>query len=277
MRVYIPTTDKFGYKQCYGCDSLRTSITWHANRHIKEPRIILHYLCQSCYDAIIWHYKRYDKIRKDVAEKNEIVSCACGCGKQFPKYNQFGKEKKYYWASHVINDVKKTAFKEKVYVQCRCGCGQFTKHYPGRGKRISYYVNNHYQRTMKENDHNPINLNDPNIHSQRHNVLRLYSYLKKNGCAVNDALCKNAKHLYLMPLDGNHYNTDIENYVVLCDSHKLLKTFRKLTTMSEILAIKHTFYTEFKGGKRRWYQKASIPGIEMRKILSQEQGDFRRT
>lgn len=278
MRIHIPTDDRFGYKECYACGTLRPNKNWHLNRHIKEPKIILHYLCQQCYDQLIWYPTRFDKIKKQMKENKEMVYCACGCGKQMPKYNQFGAEKKYYWASHVSNDVKRTAFKQKVMVQCRCGCGQYIHHYRKSGNKVMYYVNGHYARTVKENGifEKPVNINDRDPRAQRYNILKLYGYLKKNGCVVNDAICKNSKQVHLMPLDGNSYNIDIENYVVLCSSHKLLKTFRKLTSMPEILAIKHTFYYEFKGGRRRWYQKTKLPDIQMRKVLSQEQGDFGR-
>lgn len=254
---------------------------WHLNRHIKERRIILHYLCDPCYHHLIRYPQRCNEVKKEVAEKQEIVECACGCGKTMSKYNQFGAEKKYIWSSHKLyhEEIKRNQQRRNVFIQCRCGCGRYIRHHLERGTKTVYYANGHYQKVRKEIDHNPypIDLNCSSPILQRHNVLRLYGYLRKNGCIINDAVCKNSKQVYLVPLDGNHYNIDIENYVILCNSHRLLKAFRKLTSLAEILAIKHDFYDEFRGGKRRWLQKSSIPGIEMRKILSQEQGDFRRT
>lgn len=269
MRIHIPDDDRFGYKVCYACGTLRTP-SWHANRHPKANKIILHYLCSQCFDHFIWYPQRHDpSLRADVREKlKEMTTCACGCGKQFPKYNRFGVEKKYYWASHVSNDVKRSMFKKRVFIQCRCGCGQYTRHYLERGNKTIYYCNGHHARVTKEEGNQTINLNCEDEREQRYNVLKMYGYLKKNGCIINDDICKKAGKIYLVPLDGNIYNTDIENYVVLCSSHKLLKTFRKFTTLAEILAIKHTFYERGYGktGRRRWFKAQDVPGIEMLKV-----------
>lgn len=279
MRIYIPDDDRFGYKACYACGTIRSSI-WHANRHYKQKQIILHYLCQQCYDHIIYYPQRYAEPKRQFENQEvEMTTCACGCGKTFPKYNRFGAEKKYYWASHVNNDVKRSMFKKRVFIQCRCGCGEYTRHYLERGNQTIYYINGHHARIMKEEGNRIIHLNCPVESDQRHAILSLYGYLKANGCAVNDAICKGSKQLFLVPLDGNHYNTDIENFVVLCGSHKMLKHTRKLTSLAEILAIKHTFYDQRYGAgagkRRRWYTPAEVPGIEMRKVLSEEQGHFR--
>lgn len=268
MRIHIPTNDnEFGYKSCYACGTI-TSGSWHANRHPKQKQIILHHLCQHCYDHFIWYPQRYDPLRKEFEEQPEMVQCACGCGKEMPRYNRFGVEKKYYWSSHATFDIKASMFKKRVFIQCRCGCGEFTEHYPERGSRRSWYINGHHARVLKEEGNRIVNLKCQDVSDQRRNVLKLYGYMKKNGCIVNDDICKKSGHLYLVPLDGNHYNTDIENYVVLCNSHKLLKSFRKLTSLAEILAIKHTFYEKGygTGGRRRWFKAPEIPGIEMAKI-----------
>ena len=286
MRVTVPNP-QYEYRECYACGAAATnqqdqqfSGNWHANRHTKAPQIILNYLCQKCYDHFLGYHERYAKAKQQFENNQvEMTTCACGCGKTFPKYNRFGNEKKYYWASHVINDVKQSMFKRKVFIQCRCGCGGFTRHYLDHGRQTFYYINGHYARTIKDDGNRTITLNCANPIDQRHNMLRLYGYLKKNGCVVNDAICKNAKKFFLVPLDGNHYNIDIENYVVLCNSHKLLKARRKLTTMAELQAIRHNFYNAMQGKrkKRIWYDIPKLPEIEMRKVLSQEQGDFRRT
>lgn len=255
------------------------SKSWLKNIDVKSGEVI-GWLCHRCYDTVIRYPIRHIETKKafesDTVEK---IPCACGCGKMIPKYNRFGNPKKYYWSSHKRIDVGMSKIKSMVMVQCRCGCGQYTKHYLRRGKQVMYYINGHYGKELRifHRYDTPLDLDRIlDGRDARYKAARLYGYMRQRGCMIHNDIC-GGNNLYLSPLDGNYWNFDIENWVVLCGTHKLLKQKRKLKSIPELLAVRHDFTDNPLTKKRRWFKPNIVThSPEMRKVLSTERGDYGR-
>lgn len=235
-------------------------------------------LCSSCYERIIRYKNRCEQIAKEVTLKQEMVQCACGCGKTFPKYNQFGAEKKYFWSSHAQYDYRDKQLQKKVFVQCRCGCGQYLRHYLDNGTKIMYYKTGHAAREPGGHKVNPLeSITEQTKHPDRryrHIINILYGYLKNNGCSIANDICSSGGRVYFHPIDNNWKNIDIENYIVLCGSHLHLCKNRRWGP-EELQAMSKTIVNRYKpggptGNKRRYLETVRDAYKEVKKTTRRD-------
>lgn len=71
---------------------------------------------------------------------NPIVSCACGCGKEFLKYDSIGRERTYARGGH--GRKRKHYFDLTIKVKCACGCGGMFSKFDKWG-RIRRFISGH--------------------------------------------------------------------------------------------------------------------------------------
>lgn len=85
-------------------------------------------LCASVADHRFRHRKDSSN-RRAPGQDNPTISCACGCGVAFARFDSSGRPRKF-----VSGHNKQSA---KVSVLCGCGCGEHTK--PGSAYRAGHH------------------------------------------------------------------------------------------------------------------------------------------
>ncbi len=75
-------------------------------------------------------------------EPNPIIKCACGCGREFEKYDATGRPRKY-WTSCRIKGPKIPL--DETIIECACGCGTKIKRMDS-SRRIRKFVSGHNAR-----------------------------------------------------------------------------------------------------------------------------------
>ena len=68
-------------------------------------------------------------------EPNEIISCACGCGERFPKFDQANRPRQFI-SGHNTPVVQLPAM-------CSCGCGKRLKRFNPKRVGLPQYVSGH--------------------------------------------------------------------------------------------------------------------------------------
>lgn len=79
------------------------------------------------------------------AKGGELVGCACGCGKFRPKYDKWGKERRFI-LGHQNPRTSPRHSEERV--ECACGCGQLRRKFDKCGKRRRFILNHDKKATM---------------------------------------------------------------------------------------------------------------------------------
>jgi hypothetical protein len=92
-------------------------------------------LVPSIAEHKVKHRLNNSKAKRLPNEINPIIICACGCGKQLKKYDNYKRERKY-----IIGHSRKGKLtydpNEKVY--CACGCGILINKYDKYGRKRKY-------------------------------------------------------------------------------------------------------------------------------------------
>jgi len=76
-------------------------------------------------------------------ESNTLVSCACGCGAKFLKYDSGNRPRKYLFGGHAKRG--KLSYDPNETILCACGCGTLLKRFDS-SVRERKYISGHYSR-----------------------------------------------------------------------------------------------------------------------------------
>ena len=96
-------------------------------------------LCSSIAEHKVEHRTQNSKVKRMPNEQNLMIECACGCGNTFLKYDEYGRERRYFGCGCPMRHKKK--MKQRI-VPCACGCGEKIEKYDKHG-RIRRYISGH--------------------------------------------------------------------------------------------------------------------------------------
>ncbi len=90
------------------------------------------------------HRTNHSKIKRLPGEHNVTVECACGCGEKLPKYDKYGREKKYFNSGCAARHRRITRQNRQAeeMVLCACGCGTEMRKYDQYG-RVRKFISGH--------------------------------------------------------------------------------------------------------------------------------------
>lgn len=84
-------------------------------------------------------------------EPNREVTCACGCGTAFPKYDETGRPRSYIPG----HNMRVNPREDNIIVECACGCGKQFNKYSEDGK-LRTYAFGHSSKTYRLKRENPL-------------------------------------------------------------------------------------------------------------------------
>lgn len=94
-------------------------------------------VCGSIFEHKVKHRKNLN--RRLPGELNPIISCACGCGRQFTHFDESGRPRKFSPGCERRGTGKKN---DLTMVRCQCGCGSEFRKYDSSG-RERHFVSGH--------------------------------------------------------------------------------------------------------------------------------------
>jgi hypothetical protein len=125
-------------EQILGRKILPTELVHHKNEDRTDNRPENIEIVSSIWAHKV-HHRHSGKVRQLPDEPNELVSCACGCGATFFKFDESGRLRKYIDGGHWRKG-KKSKINE--IVPCACGCGSTFLKYDEH-QRPRKYINGH--------------------------------------------------------------------------------------------------------------------------------------
>jgi hypothetical protein len=101
-------------------------------------------LCNSIAEHKVEHRTSKSKVKRMPGEPNIAIKCACGCGREFLKYDSCGRERKYFdnGCSKRHQRIIRQTEQSKIIILCACGCGTKISKYDKYG-RERMFVSGH--------------------------------------------------------------------------------------------------------------------------------------
>lgn len=231
--------------------------------------------------------------------KDPMGICECGCGEQFIKYHP-GKVVTRFKRGHQYKSPDWAGWCYKwdrpwhnvELISCACGCGEKIPRYDVQGTEHRWKEGHHLEWLHKKIKGVLQGIRTPDdklksVH-QRQARARYYYFNFYNGkreCIINDKqIC--TKKLCMFFIDGDTFNFAKENISMMCLGHCMLMK-RYGLELNELRSIKSDFDMG-PGNKHRWRRwlknrdrcymelKSGYSKPAMRKVLSNEQGDYGR-
>lgn len=92
-------------------------------------------LCKSIAEHKYQH-RSPESTRRPPRTRNVIIKCACGCGMEFLKYDNTGRERRYHGGCSIRVKERRERLKQEAY--CKCGCGSKITKYDRYGRPREY-------------------------------------------------------------------------------------------------------------------------------------------
>lgn len=179
MNHYRKLVEKYIHKnsRCELCGGVEELSIHHivARPDGPDERWNLAILCRKCHDKIeflefesVAQYrfyirfnysttggqKRIEKIDipkslscRRAPKSNPLISCRCGCGAEFFKYNKWNQPRDYISGhnNHVsVRKIRNPKRHDKTMVLCKCGCGETRLKYDYKGRELEF-IKGHYK------------------------------------------------------------------------------------------------------------------------------------
>jgi hypothetical protein len=94
-----------------------------------------------------FEHRRRDSLNRKPGEGNPIISCTCGCGKTFVKYDKSNRPRLYI-SGH--NKRGRLSYDPTEKIQCACGCGKWMTKFDS-GHRERRFISGHNPSTKTIN------------------------------------------------------------------------------------------------------------------------------
>lgn len=140
---------RFIMEQHLGRFLLSTEIVHHKDKNKLNNDISNLELHSSIAEHKKEHRSVFSKVKRLPNEQNTKVKCDCGCNQEFLKYDDQGRERKYFSFGCVVRHKRiiRQSEQSKFLVPCACGCGQIITKFDQYG-RIRKFISGHNGRHL---------------------------------------------------------------------------------------------------------------------------------